>query len=267
MAVRERVALPPASPRLGGLLASARPLEELTRRWQTGVTFASTGCVGPHFEGPCERELTTVAPMEPDAVGDVVTFVPTDVFQVVNCSALYLANLEALTDDRLDVTREWAAGHVLQTGEHTAHEADGMEVDNPALVDAVDLNPGAPLPVLDALACLEQTAAQEFYGGPVFIHASPLMATHLLGVPGIHRDGRRWITASGSVLVISPGYTGNELYATSEVFSVSGGRATRADVDRETNTAGGWSDELVLSIFDPCWFGRVNVDVTLCGTT
>jgi hypothetical protein len=120
--------------------------------------------------------------------------------------------------------------------------------------------------VLNALACLEQHAADNFFGAPAMIHASPLLATHILGAPGMHRDGRRWITATGNVLVISPGYTGVDLYVTTEVFVAAGQRGTISDADRSVNQVSAWAEDLVMAVFDPCWAGRVEVDVPDCTT-
>jgi hypothetical protein len=199
----------------------------------------------------------------------VQTFAPTTVRQGVSCTTLSGTNAGDLATARIEATREWAAGHILETGDHTTHVVDDTEVDNPALADATDLEVGPASPI-DALACLEQAAADNLFGSPAFIHASPLVGTHLLAANAIWRDGRRWRTASGNVLVVSPGYSGSEMYVTAEVFSASGQQQVTdpaRSIDRSVNLMESWADELVLSVFDPCWSGRISVDVTACGAT
>jgi hypothetical protein len=254
------------------LLAAARSLADVETEWWRGVTFSSMGCVGPQLLGPCEENFTTVGPQTPDAVGDVRSFVPVSTRQGVACTSLSGVDVSQLAGYRLDQTREWALGHVLQTGNHTTHNiSDGAggytEVDNPALNDAEDVVPGTALPAIDAVACLEQHAADNFFGGSVHLHASPLVASHLLASGVVERDGRRLVTALGSSVIVSPGYTGSELYVTSEVFAAAGERSILSDVDRQVNEVSAWAEDLVMAVFDPCWFGRVEVDVALCAAT
>jgi hypothetical protein len=114
------------------------------------------------------------------------------------------------------------------------------------------------------LSCLEQHIADELFGAPGNIHASPLLKTHLLHEQVIYSDGRRWLTAMGNVVIASPGYTGTTLYATSEVFVAAGQRGVNTAVDRTVNQTSAWAEDLVMAVFDPCWIGSVDVEVNDC---
>jgi hypothetical protein len=217
------------------------------------VTFTGDGCIAPVVRDACVDVGTqTDVPSRPD--GAPAEFSPLTIRQGAECSALSgnRAGQEELAARRLDATREWAIGRELQTGTETG---------NPNLASATVFGTGTPA---EALACLDQMAADNLFGGGAFIHASPLVGSHLLTEQAIWRDGQRWRTAAGSVVVISPGYQGVDLYATSEVFAATGQRSTLVDTDRRVNTDVAWADELALAAFDPCWMAAFTTDVVDC---
>jgi hypothetical protein len=277
--MRQDIVLAAGSRPIGGLLAATRPLESartasgtaIGQRWGGGVVFSGRTCAPPAFGTPCAQD--TGEPDDEDVdVGSppsgLWSFMPADIRQGTQCTTLSRSDAARMSRERLDETREWSVAHVLQTGQHTEHTtaADSANPDitrNPALIDAT-LITAVPLPALDALACLEQHAANNLFGAPAFIHASPLVGTHLLGAPGIHRDGRTWRTAMGSIVVISPGYTGPDLYVTTEVWAATGPVEEVEGIDRRNNTLTAWAAEAGIAVFDACWFGRVTVDVELC---
>ena len=270
--VRARIELPPASRQFGGLLAAARPLGQVTDEWTRGVVFSGRGCVAPAMRGPCDNDLSTGGPIADTAArpSDGWSFTPTTVRQGTECTTLSRFDGGRMSAARLDTSREWAAGHILQTGDHTEHQLPGGGTQfNPALVDGTSLT-APPLDVVDAVACAEQVAADELFGAPAVLHASPLLATHMLAAAAMERDGRVWRTALGSLVVVSPGYTGADLYVTGEVFAAAGERQIddqpRSQVDRSVNTQTVWADELVLSVFDACWHGVVTTTVSDCTT-
>lgn len=274
MTLRASAQLPPAARRVGGLLANARPLTSLEdydgnsigARWARGVVFAGYSCVEPALRGPCANQFTSGGDQVDQAQppNGPWSFMPTTVRQGTRCTTLSMLNGQQMSERRLDATREWAAGHVLQTGEHTEHDdGEGGEQTNPALVDGTTIASG--LPPVSALGVLEQAAANNLYGAPWVIHATPQIAANLLAASAIWRDGTRWRTASEAPVIVSPGYTGSDLYATSEVYAGAGEREFLADVDRTVNNADAWADELVLAVFDPCWVGVVGTDITAGG--
>lgn len=270
--MRDRIELPPAARQFGGLLAAARPLTSVAGEWWRGVAFSGGGCAEPALRGPCDNEYSTGGPIVDAAArpSGPHSFTPTTVRQGTECTTLSQHQGGDMSAARLDATREWAAGHVLQTGDHTEHEQPGGTTAlNPALIDGTSLS-ASPLAVVDAVACAEQSAADALFGAPAMLHASPLLATHMLAAAVMERDGRVWRTPLGSVVIVSPGYTGVDLYVTGEVFAAAGERQVNAEpvstVDRTVNTTVAWADELVISVFDACWHGLVTTTVTDCTT-
>lgn len=265
------IALSPAQrPTAAGLLATARSLDG---QWWRGVTFAGRGCAEPDRRGPCIGVGTNGDTAT--GFGDPRVFAPSIVRQSAECAAMSRTDVEEVATNRLDVTREFAAGRVLLTGEATEHGDPDNPDTNPSLQSESTTLSSTALGVVDALACIEQNAAESLFGVTAFIHAPPAVATHLLSQQAMWRDGRLWRTASGNIVVVSPGYEGSApdgtladgerwLYATGEVFAATGQRDTISDIDRTENTEIGWSNELVLVAFDPCWVGAVPASVSVC---
>jgi hypothetical protein len=253
-----KIALPASTRPIGGVLAAARDLAGAVDggQWWRGVTFTGDGCIAPITRDACLDAGTQIdTPSRPP--GAPTNWNPITVRQGAECSALGNDpdGQAELAGRRLEATREWAVGRALQTGV-------GAEAPNPSFDDAVVVA-SAVTPTV-ALACLDQEAANALFGAAAFIHASPLLASHLLAANVLWRDGTRWRTASGNVVVVSPGYFGVSLFATAEVFAASGFRTPLAGVDREVNTVTAWADELALAVFDPCWIGEAVTTVTDC---
>lgn len=258
-----RITLPPSGRPVGGLLAAARPLEG---EWWRGVTFSSGQCIAPQVVGTCTEEDVT---KNPNDLSETSVFDMVGVVQALQCSTLGRPMLDDIASAALDVTREFAVAGELQTG-----AASG----NPSLADASLIGDGSG-DVVGALACLDQTAATELSGRLAFIHVAPFIATHLLAEGAVYRDGRTWYTASGNIVVISPGYDGREpgedvpypsagdslfMYATGEVYAAVGQREQLRAEDRSVNTLHSIAEDAALVAFDPCFNVAIDSGLTAC---
>ena len=250
------IELPPPERPNRGLLASARPLGGGIEWWR-GVKFRSDGCSPPQVMGPCPDGVSH-APHRPGST----TFWPVGIRQGATCSTLSGSDMEELAGNRLEWSREWTLGRELQSGFWSDRDAPPDADGNPNL-DAGTVVEGATHDVVDALGKLEEAGAAELHGAQLVIHAPPRAATHLLDRRVIWQDGRTWRTVTGSVFIVSPGYTGVDMYVTGQVFASTGRREVLVDHDREVNDTIAWAEEVGIALFDPCWHGKITTDLTV----
>lgn len=236
MPLAEAIRLEPAARPAGvGVLAAARPL---SGSWMNGVVFTSAGCLPPSASPYCPDP-----PVEKptNRRGDPVTFEPFTVFQGVECSAFPGASITETAGAALDATRDWQIGRELAHGDIT---------DNPALDEAT--NVGAGITPVEALALLEQEAADGLFGRQAWIHMSVANLTRLHAADAVIRDGGRMVTAAGSRVVVSAGYDFDDLIATGDVWAAAGERDTFGDPDRAINTQYAYAEDVAVAAFDPC---------------
>lgn len=264
MPLPTRITLPPSGRPVGGLLSAARPIGG---DWTRGVVFSSGECLQPINVGPCSGdEAETKGQQDLSAPAEFQAF---NVVQAVQCSTLGRSEVDVLAGQALDVTREFGVARELLAAGATG---------NPSLADALVM--AAAADPVTALGCLEARANAHLAGRMAFIHVSPAVGTHLLANAAIFKEGRRWYTASGNTVVISPGYDGREpggdspgageplfMYATGEVYAEVGSgdqRQILQSVERTQNTAQAWAEDVALVIFDPCFNVAIDSGINSC---
>lgn len=262
MTLTTRVDLQPSQRPVGGLLAAARPI---TGEWWRGIQFSSPSCIAPQTFAQCPAE-----PFQKTFEGPstIQTFEAFGVLQAVECSTMGGTNVQALAEQNIEVTREFAVAAELMSGAASS---------NPHISQASGTDLGTATDAVHALGCLDQAAAQALSGRLAYIHASPAIGNAWLAAGAIVRDGRRWLTALGSIVVISAGYDGRApgggapvggetlyAYATGEVYAEVGQRESFDAVDREVNTRQGISEELAVAAFDPCFIAGIDTTVEMC---
>lgn len=265
MSLPTRITLPPSGRPVGGLLAAARPIGG--GDWWRGVTFSSGQCLVPQVVGSCtDGEVSKTL----GDLSDASSFDAFAVLQAIKCSTMGRTQLDTYAADSLDVTREFGVATELLTG-----AASG----NPSLADATPVGSASATDVVSALACLDQFAARELSGRLAFIHASPILGTHLLAASAIRFSGtlNRYLTALGNVVVISAGYDGRTpgatppsdgdpqfLYATGEVYAEVGQREVLPSVERGQNTLQTIAEDTAVVVFDPCFNVAISTEVEFC---
>lgn len=232
----------------GGLLANAYPLPD---GWETGITFLGVGCAEPEVIAACEVvDRTETRP------GGPVIFEPVYVDQTAACSMLSKLGVVDIATDRLEATTEWALGRMLY---------DGLGGDNPSFADATLVSTNADdtniaLGVVNAVSCLEQSAADVGFGAEVFLHA-PLRAAAYLANSGMMTDD--YFSPSGMQWILSPGYPSEDevvtIWATGSVFAAVTPAETlinpatgQPPVGWRVNTAAAYRQRLGMAAFDPC---------------
>lgn len=243
----------------GGLLTSVRSLPE---GWQRGISFTDPSCLSPTVMGECP----TGADLKPSSRPDIATFRPVTLIQAVECSTMGGTNVADLAGQALDRTRDHALARELLTGAASARDAAEVANENPSLVgSAIDL--GNEFESLtQALACLEANLAEANSGRGGYILVGPALVTHLKDQGLIWRDGSRWRTAAGSLVIVSSGFDGRApgtasapdagaplyLYAVTVLWGGVGTRDVYGDVNRADNTATARAEDVALAAFSPC---------------
>lgn len=240
MTLARDVTLPSASAVGGGVLAQARPLPD---GWERGVEFATETCLiaGSHQfcpASPGEKSFQGTDLAEFDAFGVEVS---------VACTTL------TPFDERLAQAR--AALGVVAEFDVGAELATGTVTGNPNLGDAVSV--GSAGFSKDALALVEGAIATNLRGDLAWVHVAPLRLTELLSEQAIWMDDMgAWRTATGNLVVSSPGYEtalADEIVATPEVFADLGDVDLIRTTDRADNRHMAVHEAPALAVFDPCF--------------
>lgn len=224
------------SERPGGLLSVANPLPA---GWTRGVDVLIGSVLCPESVGPC-----AVDSAEPDPPGEVERFVPQQIRQGVNCSALGRPDVAAYARAAVMSTINFALAAELVSGTAT---------NNPDLQDATSI--GSAETAVGALALLEDSAWTNLCGRQAVIHV-PVGLVVQLG-DSLYRDGSVWRTLAGSLVAVHG--TSSTMYATGEIWAAWQMGEVTSYVDRSTNTVEGWADAVGLVVFDPAF----NVSATV----
>lgn len=254
MTLTRPITLPPATQVGGGILDQAGQLPE---GWERGVSFATEACLaaGEHVfchDSPTDKTFQTTL---------LSNWSPYGIEVGVQCSTLggerAQAEREARAFQALEAIDEFSVGYVLATGETQA----GLDTGNPALVDAT--SGGTAATAVGALAIIEDALATNLKGMLGWVHVTPARLTELVDAGVLYRtDGPRWRTATGHVVVASPGYVGNiddEIVATTQVYADRGEIELIRTYDRSDNRHMALHEAAALAVFDPCFLVSVGI--------
>lgn len=248
------VVLPSATSVGGGILAQARPLPD---GWERGVEFATEACLAAG-----EHVFCATSPVDKDfQATELASFDPFGVQVSVVCSTLGGAQAQAEREAKaraaLAVVDEFSVGHVLATGQTT----DNVDTGNDNLSDATSAGNAATAEA--ALAILEDSIATNLRGHLAWVHVTPARLTELAVAQAIYRDELgAWRTATGNLVVASPGYAGNiddEIVASTEVFAERGEIELMRTVDRSDNRYLAVHEAAAMAVFDPCFLVSVGI--------
>jgi hypothetical protein len=180
--------------------------DQIVPRWMQGVTFQSVG------NEPLRRIAASLC--EPSELkearepGMIYSFDPFVVYDAQQAS-LICSDLNRVEQDMeqrypsmvsAQIANELMAGGVrVQAGE-----------DNHSLSSAAALVAGGPYRPNDALALLEQAAADFLHGGQGVIHITPRGFSYLNFFDQAEMIDMRWNTSQGHLIVADAGYEGTE---------------------------------------------------------
>lgn len=243
----------------GGLLSAARPLPS---GWQRGVSFVDTACLSPVALGECP----TMADLKPGQRPSAATFRPYSIVQAVECTSASQLDLNALSAAELDRTREVAVARELLTGEASLRDAGPSSIGNPALVhDASDLG-AAYTSVVAAMADVEAAVLAANSGRGVAVLVPVPVLAHAIAAGVVWRDGARWRTPTGGLVIASPGFDGRApgqtdppeqgdplyIYGVTSVWASVGERAVYQSINRAVNTDTARAEDIALAVYEPC---------------
>lgn len=265
-----------------GLLASASPApRDEGARWTTGIAYEPEGCVEGATLDPCEPTNIS-ASTKPG----IVEWEPYILTVTEECSVFSSREERAERVRRLlTMDTERQLGAELWDGGigSTALLSDGSTPwPNTWLANVADvdiLSESGPVGLVHGLACLEQYLASNNGGQQGMIHATAQTLTHWASFSLLRREGNRILTFLDTVVVVSPGYSGNNpdgaigddnvwAYATDMVTV----RLTPIDVpaedeftiDRENNTIGVTAARMALAEWERCRHAGVRLAMDLC---
>lgn len=278
---RTRVPAPLAAAPRFGLLASIPTTNDIAR-WETGITYVPEGCAsGENFGEFCEVPQEITDGTTPDAV----EWDPY-VLSVNELCSTFSGPMDYLTgrvERLLNQDTERQLGAELWDG--TVAQSTTPVLANTWLADDSDpnfvqLDNGAVDP-LDALACLEQYLASNNGGQQGVIHATVQTAAYWESLRLVYKSGAKCYTYKDTLVVTSPGYTGNSpdgitstgnvwAYATDLPRIFLGGvqmydRPIQA-VDRSQNTVQIVAQRFALVEWQRCRHAGIQINISPCGS-
>jgi len=211
---------PPATPPRVSLLSSARVVDDDSRAWQNGITFAPEQCREPdapywwECPGPAgvdPRSSTLFSPTgekEIDASPEVVQYRPWTAQVGDKCSTFgwqardFVGRARRLlqaAESRI-VERELLLGTIAAEADFPNRALTGPGVDN--------LTPGtSSSPLVYALTALQEAIA-EGQNGRGMIHATIPTVQQWLAASAIRREGNLYFDAVDNIVVPGQGYDG-----------------------------------------------------------
>jgi hypothetical protein len=217
--------------------------------------------------------------LKPTQRAESAEFRTYSLIQAVECTTLGGLNVGEVAESELPRTASFALARELLTGAASVRDTPAGIDPNPSLVgDSTDLG-AAFASVADALACLEAQLAEANAGRGGVILAPIGFATQALAERVMWRDGARWRTVTGNVVIVSGGFDGRGpgdlvppaasdplyAYATTAVWAGVGRTDTYGDVNRDINTAAARAEQVALAAFSTCAvFAAASTTATAC---
>lgn len=276
---RSYVEAPPAAgPRFG--LRASIPVTTDVGRWETGIQYVPEGCSeGERFGDLCTVPMDVADTSMPDAV----QWDPYVLSVSETCSTFSMRpeEMAGRAERLLNMDTERQLGQELWDG--TLAQATAGSV-NTWLAD--DSQPNFEVlgtggaEYSHALACLEQYLADNNGGQQGVIHATVQTVAHWESFRLLRREGNMILTFKDTVVIPSPGYSGNSpdgitavgdvwAYATDmpriflgdiQIFT-----SELQSVDRTVNTVQVVAQRFALVEWQRCRHAGISIDITPCG--
>lgn len=239
----------------GGLLSRSLPAP--TGWSRGGLSIKLRGCGEPVLRDKCV-DATDV----PNRRGDVGNFPAIPIEQGVTCSTTGPDGINAEALDRYTATADWSLGRQLQT--------DAIGFGSPKLDDATIIGTVPGSDFVEAVACLEQDAADNGFGSKFVLHApvraAAYLADHnLIDGNGKSPTGADWIISSGYRVHPTTPATIIRLYATGLVWASIEPAEVFEAVGYATNDVDAWARGVGIVAFNPCILTAIDITVSACG--
>lgn len=257
--------------------------------WQSGVTYEVLCGGGDSTYAQClvatglsgDSSVTSASPPEktPTSTIDVRGALPFTVYTNVDCSAVgFWDRAEEMVGTELTYTEQWQVERAFWTGQaggqptvypHLAADTELIDSNGYLLQSAATITgTGETLDVAEAVGTLEAYMANCYDGVPV-IHAPRALNATFARFGLLVRDGPRYRTPSGSIVVFGGGYLGTSpsgavtpnalwIYATGSMFIYRSKPTVfrvRDSFDRSNNTVRAIAERTYVIGWDCCHFG------------
>jgi len=177
-------------------------------RWMQGVQFQSVGCEPLERIAAmlCEADSTKQA----RELGEIIQF---DAFTVYDAQkgSLICTDIERIDGDIVQrypsMISAQLANELMSGGVRDGSQGPNV---NPTFTSSAALIAGGPYTPNDALALLEQAAADFLHGAQAMIHLTPRGFSYLNFFDQGQLQDNRWLTAQGHVICADAGYDGAE---------------------------------------------------------
>lgn len=271
-----------AAPRFG-LLASITPETTPFSVWKLGISYSPEGCGSGQVNDPCD-----MVDVDFEDRPAIVEWNPYPISVAERCtlrSPLSDEELEGRALRKLNSLTETLIGAEFWDGAigSTATDPDTQPWPNTWLANVADvdiLTESGPTGLVHGLACLEQYAASHNGGQQAAIHATSQVVTHWESFRLLRREGNRILTFKDTVVIPSPGYSGNNpnggiddgdvwAYVTDMpriyLGPVNPVQIARNDNDRDNDVVA-HASRLALVEWERCRHGGVRLAIDLCDT-
>ena len=178
-------------------------------RWLAGVTFQALGC------NPLTRIESIACGVVPvktaNTMGDVIGFDSFTIYDAIEGSLLCtdILRLDSDVEIRMPAMVSEQLANELMAGGARAYNGASPDV-NPSFVTSASVVTGGPYLPNEALALLEQGAADLLHGGQATLHLTPRGFSSVNGMDQAENINGRWVTAQGHVVIADAGYDGTE---------------------------------------------------------
>lgn len=190
------------SPPTTSLLTAAVIVDEADNRWENGFEVEGEGCGTAAAFDDCGSALKCVADARENA-----SFTPYVVYSTDSCSTWgYARSDEELPDRKARLIRNFAASESYVIEQELW--SDTLGLGNPKIADTSAITYATALPILQAVAQIEDAAGDLTKGVQVMIHMRPYQFTLLAASQILERVGKKWYTPMGSIVVAGRGYAG-----------------------------------------------------------
>lgn len=225
-APRNHVAPPTFTPLPFGLLTTLGPQVRTPgdSRWQNGVQFESVCAAGDTTYDDCLVVTGAGAPPPPAGPKSATAALvrrganPFTVYAEIDCSAVgFWDRSQELAETALGEVEEFQVERALWTGlaggvvgvlPHLAANAAIVDGDITLQTAATTVSGAAVFDVVEGIGELERALAECFHGVGV-IHVPRSLAPALADANLLVRDGFRYLTPNGNLVVLGSGYTGS----------------------------------------------------------
>lgn len=229
-------------------------------KWENGLESEGEGCGSARAWDDCGNDDKLISD-----VREGFSFTPYVVYTTDHCSTWGYGRTDEKEYRTTRLLRNLAASESFVIEQELW--SDSLGLGNPKIADTANVTISTAIPILNAVAAIDDAAGDLARGGQVFIHMRPYQFTLLVAEQVLEKVGNKWYTPMGSIVVPGRGYAGTGpagqaptaseewVYGTAAV-EVRLGKTLTIDnpqdvVERSTNDVVLLTERKAVASFDP----------------